>query len=445
MNNLSVLIAHVQHISKLDFRLSLERNGLHCIVGRNGAGKTTLVRALRNLSNADTFVKTAGPRIFRDQSMIRYTVDDAEYVFSYDPTLRTLNSREAIPQEVRGAISAELPMPFGSRFNYAKSASEADSAFRISIAMQDLTRPAELINFLQAIYETRKYERLIEVSVRNRSYYAIEQDDGKYIREDYLSSGEFFLINLYRTIKSNSRLIVIDEIDLSLDAAAQAKLVDWLRGFCEEYRCSILFTTHSLAIMRTLKASELAYIDMENGEATISAASYSYTKARLFGFRGWDRYILTEDVVLEGLIEHLIAHRCHRRFLSHKTIYVGGGNQVADLLKRNEAHEFLAPQANVIAVIDGDQRGEVHAGWDRVYLVPIESVEKELFARFQQDTTFPFTPLRQNILHAKELSKHIQMSNIASIDEIYQYVVQANESAFAELIAVLNDFLNPSE
>ena len=39
-------------------------------------------------------------------------------------------------------------------------------------------------------------------------------------REDYLSSGEYFLIRLYRTIMSSARLIVIDEIDISLDAVA---------------------------------------------------------------------------------------------------------------------------------------------------------------------------------------------------------------------------------
>nr|WVJ86226.1 AAA family ATPase [Xanthomonas campestris pv. campestris] len=37
-----------------------------CLVGRNGAGKTTLVRALRNLSNSDTFVRTAA-RLTRSQ------------------------------------------------------------------------------------------------------------------------------------------------------------------------------------------------------------------------------------------------------------------------------------------------------------------------------------------------------------------------------------------
>jgi ABC-type Mn2+/Zn2+ transport system ATPase subunit len=84
---------------------------------------------------------------------------------------------------------------------------------------------------------------MVEVTAKGKRYYAIVKDDGTYIREDYLSSGEYFLINLYRTIKGSSQLIVIDEIDISLDAAAQANLAKWLRGFTK-YERKILY--HSL-------------------------------------------------------------------------------------------------------------------------------------------------------------------------------------------------------
>lgn len=445
MNLINITIAHVQHITELTFSLSLDEHKIHCIVGRNGVGKTTLVRAFRNLSNADTFIKTASPRIFSERSRIEYRVDGAAYVFSYDSKLKSLNCRDIIPNDVRHAVSAELPMPFGERFNYAKSASEADSKIRLSIALKDYVRPEELINFLSKIYSTNKYGRLIEVSHRGRRYYAIEQDGGTYIREDYLSSGEFFLINLYRTIKNRSRLIVIDEIDLSLDAAAQAHLLGWLRDFCKLYGCSILFTTHSLAIMRTLKDSELSYFDLENGIASIAPASYSYTKARLFGFTGWDRYILTEDWVLAGLIEKLIANHCVPCFYKHKLIYIGGGSQVVDLLGRNRNEVFLSRRENVIAILDGDENDKPYARDEGVHLIPVESVEKELFHRYKTTDNFPFTPSHNNWRHGKELFNHLKGARIATVDSIYQYVIEENLDAFNELIATLKTFLSPSE
>ena len=143
--------------------------------------------------------------------------------------------------------------------------------------------------------------------------------------------------------------------------SAQAHLLSWLRKFCERYSCSILFTTHSLAIMRTLKDSELSYFDFENGIASITPATYSYTKARLFGFTGWDRYILTEDLVLTGLIDMLIANHCGPCFYKHKLIHIGGGSQVVHLLGRNRTEGFLARRENVIAILDGDQKNEPHA------------------------------------------------------------------------------------
>ena len=63
MNSLTVSLNAIQHISSLTYEIDLSNPGLCCLVGRNGAGKTTLVRALRNLSSADTFIKTAGPSI----------------------------------------------------------------------------------------------------------------------------------------------------------------------------------------------------------------------------------------------------------------------------------------------------------------------------------------------------------------------------------------------
>lgn len=441
MNRLRVSIHNIQHISSMVLDIDLSEHGLHCLVGRNGVGKTTLVRALRNLTNADTFVKTAPPRIFRNDSSITYDIDGTEIVFTYDRALRSLNCRQEIPSEIRNAISAELPIPHGARFNYAKSASVADDEIRMSIALDSYGRPHELIDFLTAVYETDKYSALIEVSAKGQTYYAIEHPDGSYIREDYLSSGEHFLINLYRTIKSEAKLIVIDEIDLSLDAAAQARIAGWLRSFCRTYSCTILFTTHSLAVMSTLDASEMNYLDNENSTITITPASYSYVKARLFGFKGWDRYILTEDKVLVGFIDFLIAHHCPRSFFSCKIIYIGGGTQVADLLSRNEVDGFLAGPEAVIAILDGDERGKPYAAAAGVHLTPIENVEHALYELRSNDPNFPFQYSRTEFSGVKDFFRYLQQGGFATATDIYAYVVANNEEALRPLVGVLSGFL----
>jgi ABC-type dipeptide/oligopeptide/nickel transport system ATPase subunit len=441
MNSFSVAIHSIQHIKSFRLEIDLHQPKLMCLVGRNGVGKTTLMRALRNLSNGDTFLKTANPQIFAADSRIEYRLDDVRIEFHYDPDIRSLNCKKEIPRDVREAVSAELPMPHGARFNYFRSASDADIEIRRALIIQNYTRPEELIGFLSSIYATDKYNNLVEVSVGGRAYYSILLEDDRYIREDYLSSGEYFLINLYRTIKSATRLVAVDEIDLSLDAAAQAQLATWLRTFCEKYECTILFTTHSLAIMRTLDQSELAYVEQVDGNTIHYPASYSYVKARLFGFVGWDKYILTEDLALKEFIEYVIQHYCPRTFFTFKVIHIGGASQVTDLLRRNETEKFLSDPSNVKAILDGDQQGEPHAQHRDVHFVPIDSVEKAIFTHYN-DADFPFKLPRPKVFTGeKDAFNSIRQQRVATTDDLHGYICTKYDMPVRAFAQTLGAFL----
>ena len=435
-----VRLEAVQHIEMLTLEIDLTKNGLICLVGRNGTGKTTLIRALRNLSISDTFLKTANPHAFSTESRITYEVDGAQIVYTYDPEIRSLNCKSRIPVEVRRLITAELPIPHGTRFNYSKSASEADLDIRRSIALGSYNRPHELIEFLTAIYASEKYAAMAEVRVRGKSYYAIAQDNGTYIREDYLSSGEYFIINLYRTIKGSAQLIAIDEIDLSLDAAAQVNITAWLRIFCATYEKKILFTTHSLALMRTLEADELYYIGQVDGRLSVDLASYSYVKAILFGFTGWDKYILTEDVVLLEFIEEIIKKYCPSTFYRYKVIFIGGASQVVSLMQRNATENFLAAPESVVTILDGDQRNR-YTGVASVYMIPIESVEKDLYAEWYADANFPFSVSRRDFKNEKSFFKHLQRERIATQQHVFDYLIARNDAALQPLVGVLSALL----
>jgi ABC-type Mn2+/Zn2+ transport system ATPase subunit len=441
MNRLQVSLESIQHVTNLTLDLNLSNPRLVCLVGRNGAGKTTLVRALRNLASADTFVKTATPYAFSPNSRITYVVDGVEVVFAYDDKIRSLNCRGTIPAELRDLIAAELPMPHGTRFNYFKSASEADRDIRKAIALGSHGHPEELVSFLAAIYASERYSSMVEVSVKGKSYYAIVRANGTYIREDYLSSGEYFLINLYRTIKGSAKLIVIDEIDISLDTAAQANLAAWLRTFCTQYERNILFTTHSLALMQQLRPDELFYIEDSSGQFSINPTSYSSVKARLFGFWGWDKYILTEDLVLLGFIQALIEKYCPRTFFRYKIIPIGGGAQVTTLMGHNEREQFLSSPGEVIAILDGDQKNEKFFGHPGVHMVPIESVEKAIYAYSQADDDFPFVTDKKNFTSAKDFHNYLQQKKLATQKQIFEYLISKNEEALQALGGVLRNFL----
>ncbi|SKB39571.1 ABC-type multidrug transport system, ATPase component [Luteibacter sp. 22Crub2.1] len=444
MSRLQVTLDAIQHVARLHLDVDLSQSGLMCLVGRNGAGKTTLVRALRNLSNSDTFVRTATPYAFSEESKIVYDLDGEQVTFSYNNVVRSLDCREKISKKLRQLIAAELPMPYGARFNYFRSASEADQDIRTAIAFGTYDSPEELISFLNAVYETDRYSAMVEVRLKGKSYYALVRDDGTYIREDYLSSGEHFLINLFRTIKGPSRLLVIDEIDLSLDAAAQANLPNWLRGFCAQYGRKILFTTHSLALMRQLEVEELFYIEGEDGEVTIKPISYSYAMARLFGFAGYDRYILTEDKMLTAFIGHIVSKNCEKTLLRHKIIFIGGGSQIAELINKNGTEEFLAPKDKVIAILDADQKNEKFAGDPGIHTIPLESIEKALLRASQEDADFPFQTHKSDYTHGKSLNHDIKDQKIATQEQIFDYLLERHRDEFKEIVGTICAFLPPA-
>ena len=437
-----IQIHKVQHIERLCLELDLSENKLTCLVGRNGIGKTTLVRSLRNLSQSDTFLRTAQAGIFSADSIIRYWVDDKEIIFNFDEHLGSLNCKTGIDQSIRELFSVELPIPHGNRFNFFQSVSRADRHIRRQIILEEYSRPQELIGFLSAIYSSKKFLALIETEISGRSYFSILSDNGRYIREDYLSSGEYFLIDLYRMLKGSARLIVIDEIDISLDAAAQVQLLKKLREFCAKYNCNVLFTTHSLAMMRTLRDRELFHMEQCGVETTVKPVSYSFLKSLLFGFNGWDRYILTEDRVLKDFLYTFIRRFCREVFFEFNIIYIGGGSQVVDLLARNRTDQFFEASGNVIAILDGDRKQADCSEEKDIHYLPFDSVEKELAKYYEEDNFSYKLPVGKRFNGPKDLFRSLQRDQVMSIEMINEYICDRNKEALEPLSSVLKRFLS---
>lgn len=380
---LEISIQNVQSIKKIDFSVNLADKSLVCITGRNGSGKTTLIKAIKNLISADTFLKTSSARIFSPNSQISYKIDEKSIVFKYDEERKIIESRDLVPAVLRKKMFIELPIPHGERFNFFQRIGEIDPGLRSQVVLKRYSPPKELIDFLESVYATKKFDKLVEIRIKNVPYYAIVFDDNYYLREDYFSSGEYFLISLYRRVISGYMAIFIDEIDISLDAAAQVRLVEWLRKFKEIYSTTFVFTTHSLPMMRMLEPSELFHMEeRHDGSTVVENRSYAFIKSTLFGFSGWDKYVLTEDDVLKEFLEHFIAKYCKPSFYKHKIIYVGGGTNTTNLMERNKVENFFSKNSkSVIVILDGDQKDKSHAKKDGVYCIPIQSVEKELLAR----------------------------------------------------------------
>ena len=436
-------IQNVQAIERLSFGLDLSQHRVIGVVGRNGIGKTTLIRSIKNLSQSDTFLKTAPDGVFSPDSTIIYTFNGDRITFTFDERIRSLNCRENISSAIQNMCAVELPIPHGDRFNFFQSISQMDRHIRRQVILEEYGRPYELIDFLCDIYSSNRFKSLIETRISGNSYYSILLDNGRYIREDYLSSGEYFLIRLYRTMMSSSHLIVIDEIDISLDAVAQVKLIKKLREYCGKYECNVLFTTHSLAMMRTLSDDELYFMERGDAGTTLTPVSYSYAKSLLFAFAGWDRYILTEDQVLQIFLETLIRKKFHNIFFRYKIIFVGGADQVVSLLERNHTEQFFSEPENVIAVLDGDQSTKKPAQANAVHFLPFDNVETAIHEYYMEDEFPHKLPEGTGFNGPKDLFHSLQQRRIMSAEQICEYICDHSEQALEHLVAVLRGFLTP--
>lgn len=416
-------LSNIRPVKALTFSLDLDRNAPLCIVGRNGAGKTTLAKCIMNFALADTFRRTTSDGALRESSVVRYTVDDAFFEYTYDAAVGTLSTRRPVPESLRSLVAVELPIPHGQRFSYFHVLVEADPEIRRAIILDDDTRPEGMIRFLTRIYGDARFEELREVKFSRGACCFYRVEDRRYVREDSFSSGEFFLVNLFRRLQSGPRLIFIDEIDISLDAAAQVRLVEELRTLCTEFSVNVVFTSHSLALMQTLDEGELLYLESVGEQSTLQERSFAFVKSLMFGFRGFDRYILVEDESARVVLQDLINRHCVPVYYGYFIIEVGGAGQVVSLLQRNRAHGFLAPADAVIAILDGDQAGTGHANESDTHCMPLWSLETAFEAVYDRADFAPRLPASVQAPlvgagRAKALHKVYRRSRLLSDAEI---------------------------
>lgn len=464
MKKLNLSITNVQNISDFKHEFNFENKSLQCLVGKNGVGKTTLIKAIANLKIASVFGATSAPFIFNSGSKIEYKIDEETYTFSYNDVLDALDSKDNIDNKVKDNILFELPIPHGERFKEFEKLGRIDAKLRTKIVDNDYEPAEKLSSFLQKIYKSDKFNDLKEVELENKKYYFLPQPNDRYIREDYLSSGEFFVISLFKIIQQKKKLIVIDEIDISLDASAQVNLLEQLRLFCKEYKINILFTTQSLALMKTFSKKgepSLLYMTNDKGRVELNNQSYNYVKSVMYGFKGKGKIILVEDGMLKKYIEFLLKDETELGS-NYKIIFIGGASNTVDLMKRNETECFLSDTAeDVITVLDGDRdpkssterpnkqlQNYIEDG--RVLLIPFESVEKKLLSAYYEND--PFTsevnlverlPLRRTKKAIKAIKVYENCKK--SDEEIFEFINSRKQREVNTLRENLVTFLQNSE
>lgn len=380
---LNIKLKKIQHIHFLEYEIDLTENKLHCIVGKNGVGKTTFIKSIQNFKETNTLDKTSRLNIIKKDSKLIYSLNENIFEFNpfQDENRFILDSNKPIGLEESNLIYTEFPIPYGKRFSLYSRLGELTEEIAEKFATSNYSeKPGELISILNDIYNDSRFDNLECVTIKNENYYLLPLTEDTYIREDDFSSGEYMLIQVYKLIKSTCKLIVIDELDISLDSSAQVNLITKLRDLVSQSDINILFTTHSLAIMKTMNDDELYYMETIGNETTITNKSYSYIKQALFGFTGYDRIILTEDKMIVKYLNTFIPQSNSLKIL---IIDVSGHAETVKIMDKNKEEHFLGTD-NVLTILDGDTRSiPNYEGRTDIKFIPYDSIEKELFKEYQ--------------------------------------------------------------
>ncbi len=450
MNYFKIEIDHLQSIKHLELEVKdLNSGKLMCIVGKNGVGKTTFIKSIANLLRADIFKETSSPYIFNKNSKITYHIDSDCYTHTYNEKFKTIDSKNVVADTIKNKIIGELPLPHGERFKFFQAISDLDKEIRQKYIAEDYKTPEKLITWYKNIYTSDKFDELKEVTINKKQYYFLPQEDNRYIREDYFSSGEYFILSIYRLIQQQKKLIVIDELDISLDASAQVHLLKELRDFCQTQSVTLIFTTHSLAIMKMLENDELFYLENTEGQCEIIKRSYNYIKGILYQFKGWNKYILTEDEVLQDFIEWQLKNEELKK--KHITIIIGTADSVVKLMKQNNKEEFFSTKNDVISVIDGDRKDKKfytnYEDKSKILLLPFESIEKKLGELYDKDNDFfEGVTLKSDDIRGREIFRDMTFlegkKDITSQIKVFQFVTESDKSKVKEFKSALQKFIN---
>lgn len=378
MNKFTITINNIQPIQQCVFDIPLS-NTIICITGKNGLGKTVLVKSIANLVLKNIFTERVSRNIISETSRITYSIDGTDYISAYDDKIKCLEIYQR--PDVNDVLDVELALPYGERFTHFQDVSARDKNIRAKRIMNQFSKPESLIDFLTKIYPNKSFESLREIKDRKDYFYIYPLVNNKYIREDFFSSGEYFLISIFRKLQRKRKLIVIDEIDISLDAEAQTNLIRYLREFCVNNSCTVIFTSHSLALMKTLKKDELYLMSSTHGITQIMPESYNYVKSTLFGFQGWDKYLLVEDTRSQGFLEFLLGHKNFQTRVQYKIIPIGAANSLVKLVERNKNENFLSKEENILSILDGDKKDE-HADAEYTIFYPVADLEKYMYQRY---------------------------------------------------------------
>lgn len=423
-------IHNIKSIKDFTFEIPTEK-GLYALTGENASGKSTVISCA-----ATAFYN---PLLY---SYFGQPYDGSKIEFSYKGKNRHVTSSGTqwfSPHEKLGITGFfEGSLVFGNRFK--------DVDFRLlkklsNVPKEKLTDTSTFIkeNLGLILHDNKYYYQNLYILegehletyglLRPIFYY---ETNGTLINQLNMSTGENLLLTILYSIElrlnkevygNDPAFILLDEIELAIHSSALRRLVYFLQDLADENNFVVLFSTHSIELIRSISPENIYYLQrhIDNSIELINPCYPVYATRNLESSNyGHDYVIMVEDDLAKQIVDKILKQK---ELLGNKRVLViaaGGWMQVLRFAYDTIRSNLMLKTTKVMIVLDRDIKDQVpkflkdqRIGFstDPNYL-PVQSLEKYLLNNLtkQIDHTL-FRKLNDYVFQGKSLNEIISDYN----------------------------------
>lgn len=438
---INVRIHNIKNIDDFNFTIPTEK-GLYALTGENGSGKSTVISCAAAAFFVPSFYDYFGnPR------------EGAYISFSF-------NGRKRKVQEKNGKWKApskweflgitgfyEGSIVFGNRFKdieYSLLGKLASIQKDQLVTASDFVRKG-LGNILHD--DESYYQNLYvleqkvtnEMGLQRPPYYY--ENKGSLISQLNMSTGENLLLTILNSVErrlnkpvygETPAFLFLDEVELALHSAALRRLVYFLRNIAVQNNTVVLFSTHSIELIRSIQPENIYYLQryVDGSIEVINPCYPVYATRNLESSNyGHDYIILVEDDLAKTIIDRILREK---RLLSNKrvlVIAVGGWPQVLRFAYDTIRSNLALSTTKILIVLDRDikddavkfmKKEKIGFSIQPSYL-PIKSLEKYLLEKLVQNMDKQlFRELNDYLFQGKSLDIIIREYNTKVKNGIYK-------------------------
>lgn len=399
--NLNMTINNIKCIKNLSFSFPLEP-GIYAITGENGSGKSTLISCASSVFYQMPMTEYFGRP---NNASIEFSLGEATRRWVFDGKKWYAKSSEE-KMKLNGFYEGSVI--FGNRFRDTKL-----SVINVldQLTMDDLYEASAFVKSnLGIILRNDKgfYENLhvIKKSAADklgltRITYCNISENGELISQPRMSTGENLLLSILsslevlyekRTQHNDGRpcIVFLDEIELALHSSALRRLVCFLKEIAISVNLSIFFSTHSIELLREIKAQNIYYLScLFNDTIMVTNPCYpAYATRNLYADDGYgnDFVILVEDDLAKLVIDKILISKNIAQNIRIKILPTGGWTNTISMAYDVTTSNLLQKGTILAVVLDQDikplvpkfiSKHKQFSGIKMDYL-PIASLEKYL-------------------------------------------------------------------